>query len=287
MPQTIFRVGQRVVTRDGFYAKIVSLDMPAQHSDTFHQILVLDVASIGLREGVCASLVTPSRGRTPQKHASHVHARAIGHGDDAGRSEEPAEAASGAHDNELLKSQAEPPAILHALMLRLSSLDDAGLRREFDAHADIPGRTAASADVAGERRMSRGGLAELLRDKGLAHGDTEVEQVLARVDTNEDELIDFGEFRALARANSDLEKVLRAKHLERVLCLFFPRGTTLEDLAAMSCAQLAAIVERSQPAMVQLLVDLAAQVAAVGTAQHASGGSKFSGELRGGPLDDF
>jgi hypothetical protein len=55
MPQTIFRVGERVVTRDGFFAKIVSLEgMPAQHSDTFDQILVLDVASVGLREGVCA-----------------------------------------------------------------------------------------------------------------------------------------------------------------------------------------------------------------------------------------
>jgi hypothetical protein len=297
MPQTIFRVGERVVTRDGFYAKIVSLeDRPAQHSDTFDQILVLDVASVGLREGVCASLVTPSRDRRvgmrpralqPQKHASDAHARAMGHDDDAGRSEQPAEAAFGAHDNKLLKSQAEPPAIPHALMLWLSSLDDAGLRREFDAHADIPGRTAASADAAGERRMSRGGLAELLRDRGIAHGDTEVERVLARVDANEDGLINFGEFRALARANSDLEKVLRAKHLERVLCLFSPRGTTLEDLAAMSCAQLAAIVERSKEAQVQLLVDLAAQMKAVGTAQHAAGGGKFSGELKGGPLDDF
>ena len=196
-----------MVTRDGFFAKIVSLEgMPAQHSDTFDQILVLDVASVGLREGVCASLVTPSRDRRvcksalqPQKHVSDAHARAIG------------------QDNKLLKLQAEPHAIPHALMLWLSSLDDAVLRREFDAHADIPGRTAASADVAGERRMSRGGLAELLRDRGLAHGDTEVERVLVRVDANEDGLIDFGEFRALARANSDLEKVLRAKHPERVL----------------------------------------------------------------------
>ena len=47
MPQTIFRVGERVVTRDGFFAKIVSLEgMPAQHSDTFDQILELDVASV-------------------------------------------------------------------------------------------------------------------------------------------------------------------------------------------------------------------------------------------------
>jgi len=39
---------------------------------------------------------------------------------------------------------------------------------------------------------------------------------------------------------------------------------------------------------VQLLVDLAAQVAAVGKAQDgAGGGSKFSGERKGGPLDDF
>ena len=65
MPQTIFRVGERVVTRDGFYAKIVHMEgMPAQHSDTFDQILVLDVASVGQREGMHASLVIPSRSRT-------------------------------------------------------------------------------------------------------------------------------------------------------------------------------------------------------------------------------
>ena len=57
--QTIFRVGERVVTRDGFYAKIVSLqDCPSPHSQTVDQMLVLDVASVGRREGVHASLVT-------------------------------------------------------------------------------------------------------------------------------------------------------------------------------------------------------------------------------------
>ena len=39
--------------------------------------------------------------------------------------------------------------------------------------------------------------------------------------------------------------------------------------------------------MVQLLVDLATQVVAVRTAQHAAGGGKFTGELKGGLLDDF
>ena len=39
--------------------------------------------------------------------------------------------------------------------------------------------------------------------------------------------------------------------------------------------------------MVQLLVDLAKQMAAVSTAQKNAGGSKFGGELKGGPLDDF
>jgi hypothetical protein len=41
------------------------------------------------------------------------------------------------------------------------------------------------------------------------------------------------------------------------------------------------------PSMVQLLVDLAKQMAAVSTAQKNAGGSKFGGELKGGPLDDF
>jgi hypothetical protein len=88
-------------------------------------------------------------------------------------------------------------------------------------------------------------------------------------------------------ANSDLELVLRSQKLECILASFFPRGTKLEDLAKMERAQFSAIVKLSQPAMVQLLVDLAALVAAVGKAQDGAGGSKFNGELNGGPLDDF
>ena len=57
---------------------------------------------------------------------------------------------------------------------------------------------------------------------GLAHGDAEVEWVLERVDANKDGEVDFGEFRALTRANSDLEKVLRSKHVECVLASVFP-----------------------------------------------------------------
>jgi ankyrin repeat protein len=165
----------------------------------------------------------------------------------------------------------------HALMLALRGLDDAGLRREFDKFAD---------KAEGER-LSKAGLTSFMRDKGLAHCDAEVERVLERVDKNKDGDIDFGEFRALAQANSDLEKVLQAKHLECILSCYFPRDTTLEDIATMDRAQFSAIVNLSQPAMVQLLVDLAAQLAAVGKAQDGAGGSKFSGELKGGPLEDF
>jgi hypothetical protein len=182
--------------------------------------------------------------------------------------------------------RAEPPAIPHALMLVLSRLDDSGLRREFDAHADLAA-LAASAEDKGERRMSKDGLAKFMRDKGLAHGDAEVERVMKRVDTNGDLEIDFLEFCALARANSDLELGLRSLHLEVVLASFFPMGTKLQDLADMDHAQFSAIVDSSKQNLVQLLVGFAAQVAAVGKAQDGAGGSKFSGELKGGKLDDF
>jgi hypothetical protein len=177
-------------------------------------------------------------------------------------------------------------AIPHTLLLALSGMDDAELRREFDKHADLAA-IASGAEDKSKRRMSKAGLASFMRDKELAHGNAEVERFMERVDDNKDGEIDFGEFRALARGNSDLEKVLKSKRLECVLCYYFPKGTKLEDLGTMDRAQLAAIVNLSQPAMVQLLLDLAAQVAAVGKAQDAAGGSKFSGELRGGTLDDF
>ncbi len=110
--------------------------------------------------------------------------------------------------------RAEPPAIPHALMLVLSCLDDAGLRREFDAHVDLEDK--------GERRMSKAGLAKFMGAKGLAHGEAEVERVMKRVDTNGDFEIDFLEFCALARVNTELELVLRSQKLECILASFFP-----------------------------------------------------------------
>ena len=165
-------------------------------------------------------------------------------------------------------------------------MDETELRREFDKHADLTA-IAAGAQDKGERRMSKGGLVGFMRQHALAHGDAEVERIMERVDANKDGEIDFGEFRALARANWDLEKVLGSKRLERVFASVFPVGTTPQHLGAMDSKQLSSIFDLSKPAMVKLLVDLAAQVVAVGTAQDAAGGSKFTGELRGGSLEDF
>jgi hypothetical protein len=51
---------------------------------------------------------------------------------------------------------AEPPAIQHALMLVLSCLDDAGLRREFDAHADLAALAASAEDKGEQGRLNWG-----------------------------------------------------------------------------------------------------------------------------------
>jgi hypothetical protein len=131
--------------------------------------------------------------------------------------------------------RAEPPAMPHALMLALRGLDDAGLRRKFDKHAYPIGAAAADAgpgsnDKDTERRMSKAGLASFMCDQGLAHGDADVGRAMERVDTNGHGVIDYGEFCSLSQANSDLEKVLQAKHLECILCYYFPRGTALDDL---------------------------------------------------------
>jgi len=187
------------------------------------------------------------------------------------------------------QASASPPeacsgtAIPHGLMLALSVLDDAALRREFDKFAD-PAR--GTDDEGGERRMGKDGLAALMRAKGLAHGDAEVARVLERVDTNEDGRIDFGEFRALARANSDLEQALRTKHPECVLAACFPSGA-LEDVGKMDNAQFSAVVDQARDTLVALLAELGAQLAAVGSAQQAAEGGKFASELRGGTLEDF
>jgi len=173
-------------------------------------------------------------------------------------------------------------ALPHALMLALSMMDDAERRSAFDEHADL-------GDEGADRRMGKRGLAALMRALGLAHGDAEVERVLTRVDANANGEIDFGEFCALARANSDLEQLLRAKHPECVLAACLPAGTTLEDLGKMSRSQFSAVVDQSHGPLVQLLVDIGAQITAVAAAEHAAAaGSKFSpSALQGGTLDEF
>ena len=168
-------------------------------------------------------------------------------------------------------------------MLALAKLDDSQLRREFDAHAD----RAAGAGNEGGRRMSKYGLANFMREKGLAHGDAQVGRVMARADTNEDGEMDFGEFRALARANSEVEQVLRSMHLECLVAASFPSDTTLDKLGKMDDAQLSAVVDKSRPGLIQLLRDLRAQLAAAGSAQPAAEGGKFASELKGGTLGEF
>ena len=171
------------------------------------------------------------------------------------------------------------------LLPALSMMDDAERRSAFDEHADL------GADGEGairDRRMGKRGLASLMQAHGPAPSDDEVERVLERVDTNANGEIDFAQFCALARVNSDLEQVLRAQRPERVLAAFFRAGTTLEDLGTMSRAEFSAVVDQAHGPLVQLLVDLGAQMAAVATAQHAAQGkSKFDGELKGGLLEEF
>ena len=90
-----------------------------------------------------------------------------------------------------------------------------------------------------------------------------------------------------SRAASDLELALRAKRPESVLAAAFPPGTMLKDLGTMSPDELAAVVDQSHGALVQLLVGLGAQMTAVAAAEQAAQGSKFNAELKGGTLDDF
>jgi len=221
-------------------------------------------------------------GALQHDHACPAAADAAAPGTDAGCGARPgAGAASGSAAG--AGAGAQDQQMPHELMLTLRGLDDAALRREFDHHAD----KAAGAE--GEKLMSKAGLASFMRDKGLAHGEAEVGGAMERVDTNKSGDIDFGEFCTLAQATSDLEKVLQAKHLECILCYYFPKGkdTNLEDLADMHRAQFSDILDKSKDAMVQVLVDLAMQMKAVGKAQDGAGGSKFRGELKGGKLDDF
>ena len=131
--------------------------------------------------------------------------------------------------------RAGPPAIPHALMLALRGLDDTGLRREFDKHAD---------KAEGERRMSKAGLASFMRNKGLAHGDADVGRAMERVhvgramervDTNKDGDIDYAEFCALGRPTPTSKRCCRQsiwKVSYATTSPRAPRSRTLEKWAA-------------------------------------------------------
>jgi len=111
------------------------------------------------------------------------------------------------------------------ILEEMKVLDVAGLRREFDAHADL------AADDKGECRMTKVGLARVMRAKGLVHGvssrvtsaspsrkrteqsldlrhEAEAQRLLARVDANKDGEIDFHEFCALAKELGDGQSML-------------------------------------------------------------------------------
>jgi CRP-like cAMP-binding protein len=111
------------------------------------------------------------------------------------------------------------------IMEEMKVLDVAGLRREFDAHADLAG------DDKGEPRMTKVGLARVMRAKGLVHGvssrltsaspsrkrteqpldlrhEAKAQRLLARVDANKDGEIDFHEFCALAKELGDGQSML-------------------------------------------------------------------------------
>ena len=75
---------------------------------------------------------------------------------------------------------------------------------------------------------------------------------------------------------NDLERALRAQHLECVLAAFFPCGTTLKEVGKMDQAQFSFVVDQSRDALVALLVELGAQLASVGTSQHAVEGGNFA-----------
>ena len=134
--------------------------------------------------------------------------------------------------------------------------------------------------------MGNGGLAALMHAHQLAHDEDEVERVIMRVGANRNGEINFQEFCALARRNSEIEMVLRMMRPECVVASHFPTGTTLEDFATMSSAQFSNILDLSKLALVQRMVDAARKMNCIGQAQQASNG-KFCGELKGGTYDDF
>jgi hypothetical protein len=158
------------------------------------------------------------------------------------------------------------------------------------ADAEAKGKAAAEAET-DKARISKEGLAKMFETKKMTLSKVKLEEFMSRIDTDGNEEIDWLEFRALARSNSQLEMLFKGLPLERVLASSFTRGTADDPLQAFFSLQHGDVVEAVLKAghiLVEMIVALIKKHnEARAKEQLGAGGAKYGAVLQGGTVEAF
>jgi hypothetical protein len=181
----------------------------------------------------------------------------------------------------------------------LKQLDDTSLKAEFHQFADVTKKAEnsaaeeASTDAVDKCCLSKQGLAALFAAKNKTLSDAEVEELMMRFDTDGNGEIDWLEFRALARSNSDLEMFFKGLPLERVLAACFARGAADDALEAFFSQKhsdvVAAVLKAGHiiEAMIAEHIKKQNEATKSRASQEQAGGAKYGAELKGGTVEKF
>jgi hypothetical protein len=162
-----------------------------------------------------------------------------------------------------------------------------------DSDAEAKGKGAAEAET-DKRRLSKEGLASMFETKNVTLSQGKLEELMSRIDTDGNGEIDWLEFRALARSNSDLEMFFKGLPLERVLASCFARGAADDSLEAFFRQKHSDVVAGVLKAGHILEAMIAGHIKKQNEAtkvrasqEQAAGGAKYGAELKGGTVEKF
>ncbi len=161
------------------------------------------------------------------------------------------------------------------------------------ADAEATEKPAAEAET-DKRRLSKEGLAKMFETKNITLSKGKLEELMSRIDSNGNGEIDWLEFRALARSNSDLEMFFKGLPLERVLASCFARGAADDSLEAFFSQKHSDVVAGVLKAGHILEAIIAGHIKkqneatkARASQEQAAGGAKYGAELKGGKVEKF
>ena len=182
---------------------------------------------------------------------------------------------------------------VEGLLKELKDLEDNALRTLFTVYAKdaVPDVDASTPDM---QCLSKKDLAELFQEKyGVPLSQGKLDELMLRIDTSGDGVIDFNEFRTLVRGTSELEMIFRSLPVAQVLAFCFPKGSAAEPLEALFSLQHSEVDARMCKAgqiltgLTMSMIEQNNKARVDAKKQHAAGGAKYGAELKGGTVEKF